>query len=1142
MNGYCKLWKWMIIALMLGALPATAGLALPPAETGEEDRLPARPEIYYSALPESPPRIDGHIGRGEWSGADVITFSHGTIHVLNDATALYLLLDVTGDTVNSENDYFSVIVDVNGDGEVTAGTDLLFGIAPRSARLVQSSFISPGTTTAYQECGSFTAKGFGESGAHAKAHRIWEIAISLREIGKSPSSRVRMGFWIGSDEPSLNIKYPENALYDFTYLKEIQLASAWMDLIILTHESFLSALKPLQDHKQSTGMITYLQSWQDINELYETIGRDEAERVKYAMEDYDRYYYASYYLLVGDSDLFPVRYTMTDRATAAAYNRAFYPTDLYYADLYKPGGAFDTWDNNQNGYFGELHGETITGPVNVDNVTLVPDVFLGRIPASSSTEVTTYVNKVIAYEYNAYNSNWYKRALLTATTDWVANACSAKETIANSYLTGFATTKLYQSGNPCTATAALNATNINNSINNGLGFFNYIGHGSSGGLALPGGYGSAQLAGLTNTEEHPVVFSSGCDTALFATLPPYDPYTDANGTHHNGTAAGEVFTAVPPNPGCLQTADNPDSFMEQILLKQQYNGTGVGAIGYVGCVTGSQPMSIDLDKAFFESLTYSAKTLGSMWNFMVNRYYQIHPDPGNLGAANWVVTATFHQPWKFFLFGDPSLRLGGVSYFQKPLFLGTYAMNHDDWKGTLSLQERHDDYIEQIPNIQGTYIPSSGGSHDVRGYVRTWNYPLDESWGPDHFIQFYIDFYDTVEHSDDQKFEGYLFTQTKDAIAGITYWNNTPFGFYCLNQNSAKTGTGIEFSTLPAAVEKADFAGVYEMHYDGWRGTLVLQTVKGDYIEQIPNITGTFLRDDGEKFGVRGVVRSADYPLPAEFGPDHKIMFYIDFYKTANTGDDQPFEGYLFTHNKGAMAGKTTWHGTPFGFYAIKVKENQFFSLGGYLGIGTTAPQRAMHLNGGNAVFRMDRPSDASAFLMVRTDAAGAVQKGFLLGTEAVGTNEGHFVITDTGTSVADGAGTARLTIENDGTATFSGDVKAKGYVTTSTARLKENIVPLENPAATLSLLNGVRFRWKTADSAKAGATGAEDLGFIAEAVGAVVPEAVKSNFPGTCGVEYGKLLAVAMETLKQQQRQLDEVNRLRNAVRQQLDQLRSGK
>src|SRR4051812_29638378 len=70
-------------------------------------------------------------------------------------------------------------------------------------------------------------------------------------------------------------------------------------------------------------------------------GADDPERLKRFL--FDRWIVGNraltYVLLVGDADAMPVRYMVLDRNTDAAFNYAFYPSDLYYADLAKPDGS-----------------------------------------------------------------------------------------------------------------------------------------------------------------------------------------------------------------------------------------------------------------------------------------------------------------------------------------------------------------------------------------------------------------------------------------------------------------------------------------------------------------------------------------------------------------------------------------------------------------------------------------------------------------------------------------------------------------------------------------------------------------------------------------------------------------------------------
>ena len=159
--------------------------------------------------------------------------------------------------------------------------------------------------------------------------------------------------------------------------------------------------------------------------------------------------------------------------------------------------------------------------------------------------------------------------------------------------------------------------------------------------------------------------------------------------------------------------------------------------------------------------------------------------------------------------------------------------------------------------------------------------------------------------------------------------------------------------------------------------------------------------------------------------------------------------------------------------------DNSIVGINGKLGIGTQAPVRQLHLAGSNAVFRMDRTADTAAFMLVRTDGSGNPQKTFVVGANSSGSGVGTFVINDLGTAVS-GGGTNRMTINNNGSVTFTGNVYANSFVPSSMA-YKDNIRTYENALDTVNKLRGVRFDWK--DSGK------PSVGLIAEEVEKVVPD-----------------------------------------------------
>lgn len=125
---------------------------------------------------------------------------------------------------------------------------------------------------------------------------------------------------------------------------------------------------------------------------------------------------------------------------------------------------------------------------------------------------------------------------------------------------------------------------------------------------------------------------------------------------------------------------------------------------------------------------------------------------------------------------------------------------------------------------------------------------------------------------------------------------------------------------------------------------------------------------------------------------------------------------------------------------------------------------------------------------------------------------------------------TAKLDVE--------GDIKCVQLIETSSRSMKENVRPLSGALDTLSRLQGVTYRWKPELG------GRQDIGFIAEDLGKVVPEVVKWETPGekAAGIDYGHLTALAVEAIKEQQAQIAALKRENAAIRKELDELRKAR
>lgn len=93
-------------------------------------------------------------------------------------------------------------------------------------------------------------------------------------------------------------------------------------------------------------------------------------------------------------------------------------------------------------------------------------------------------------------------------------------------------------------------------------------------------------------------------------------------------------------------------------------------------------------------------------------------------------------------------------------------------------------------------------------------------------------------------------------------------------------------------------------------------------------------------------------------------------------------------------------------------------------------------------------------------------------------------------------------------TGTFTGDVSAVNFNSTSDARLKININPIDNALSKVLQLAGVEFDWKDNNQ--------RSIGVIAQQVEQVLPELVETSSNGYKSVSYGNLAALLIEAIKE--------------------------
>jgi len=252
--------------------------------------------------------------------------------------------------------------------------------------------------------------GLNDAGEH-----VTHVSVDLYPVRYAPAdSRLAV-----ADSATIRVTYdrPESTPFP---------AGDEYDMVVIAPDRFTGQLEPLIRHKNDHRVDTFLKTTGEIYSEYS--GVDEAEQIKYFIKDAIETYDIQYVLLVGGlKNQFwakprdnanigargwhvPVRYTNL-------YDNPAFPlqadtihdpgviSDLYYADIYREGGAFADWDPNGDGIFAAWNKPGVANDTGLD---LYPDVSVGRLACRSTREVETVVDKIIGYEQGGTGS-WFNR-------------------------------------------------------------------------------------------------------------------------------------------------------------------------------------------------------------------------------------------------------------------------------------------------------------------------------------------------------------------------------------------------------------------------------------------------------------------------------------------------------------------------------------------------------------------------------------------------------------------------------------------------------------------------------------------------------------------------------------------------------------
>lgn len=109
-----------------------------------------------------------------------------------------------------------------------------------------------------------------------------------------------------------------------------------------------------------------------------------------------------------------------------------------------------------------------------------------------------------------------------------------------------------------------------------------------------------------------------------------------------------------------------------------------------------------------------------------------------------------------------------------------------------------------------------------------------------------------------------------------------------------------------------------------------------------------------------------------------------------------------------------------------------------------------------------------------------------------------------------------------DAAQTFSGDITAPNFISTSDRRLKQDIRTIASPLFKVQNLRGVSYVKNDK----------EEIGVIAQEVETVLPEVVRTGEDGYKSVTYGNMVGLLIEAIKEQQSQIDVLKREINILK----------
>ncbi len=265
---------------------------------------------------------------------------------------------------------------------------------------------------------------------------------------------------------------------------------------------------------------------------------------------------------------------------------------------------------------------------------------------------------------------------------------------------------------------------------------------------------------------------------------------------------------------------------------------------------------------------------------------------------------------------------------------------------------------------------------------------------------------------------------------------------------------------------------------------------------------------------------------------------YLQYYGT-NATNFNPYYGLASEANTGGLIfqnlsagfigtnGPTPIYISPYGNISTTFLSN------GYVGIGTTNPAVLLDLKGNNVSYGGQLRLSATDY-----DQITFYNSNNLVLNVANRLGDIHYDVANSQLNIENLAGNKYITLNQGGgnigigvalpqaTLDVAGNIHTAGITETSDERFKTGISTISNAIGKLMQLTGREYFWKTTEFPEHNFTEGKQIGVIAQEVEKVLPDLVHTDNSGYKSVEYTKLIPVLIEAFKEQQREIEKLEK----------------